>query len=242
MKPYIAAFSAFAACAAFVSAPALAQNSMGGSGSGLSNPTNIVQSFSVQTVGPVLNELGMPWEVRQLNNGMQYIVAAAGEANFVIQFNACQSATSCAGLLTVTFFSGGNPNAQTVQAFNARTPFVTAGVDQDGDAYISRYDIADFGIPRGNIASSIVNFLASAQMFSEQLAQAHQTVSLEGYASDLSASHLNGKAFEGLTGTKISPSDPSLRHQASIEESAELIQMLLKDDTVPRNKITNVKN
>jgi len=239
MKPIFAALGALAVSATLSSAPAMAQNSMG---SGLTNPTNIVSSFNVQTVGPVLNELGMPWEVRQLNNGMQYIVAAAGQASFVIQFNACESATSCAGMLTVTFFSGGNPNPQTVQAFNARTPFVTAGADQDGDAYVSRYDIADYGIPRGNIASSIVNFLASAQMFSEQLAQAHQTVSLDGYASDLSASHLNNKAFENLTGEKIAPNNPAMRHQVAAEESAELIQMLLKDSTVPTNKITNVKD
>ncbi|WP_425410923.1 YbjN domain-containing protein [Hyphococcus sp.] len=225
-----------------VTGGAQAQNQMGSSSSGLSNPTNVVQNFSVQTVGPVLNELGMPWQVQQLDdNGAQYILAAGGSVQFIIFFAACQdeAGARCVGMHTVTFFQGMEANPQTVQAFNANIPFITAGVSQDNVAYVSRYDIADFGIPRGNIASSLVNFLAVAQNFADELAAGHQTVSLDGYASDLSASRLNRQTAEKVLGGSVSsaPAGGYMLHQTGLEEGAEMIQLMLKDDSVRRNTI-----
>lgn len=240
MKRAFAAFGAAALALTAGMSGAQAQNSMGSSGSGLSNPTNIVKNFSVQTVGPVLNELGMPWEVRQLDNGAQYIIAAGGSTQFILFFTACQGSNGCVGMQAVTFFRGVDPNPQTVQAFNSNIPFVTAGVDQDGEAYISRYDISDYGIPRGNIASSMLNFLATAEMFAGELASAHQTVSLDGYASDMSASHLNRQVTQNLTGKPAHAPETAkgfARHQVGIEEGAAMIRLLLQEDKIGRNEI-----
>lgn len=223
---------------------AAAQNQMGSSG-GLTNPTNVVRNFSVQTVGPVLNELGMPWQVRQLDNGSQYIMAAGGSTQFAIIFTACDQGSGCIGMQTLALYSGATPNAQTVQAFNASIPFVSAGVAQDGQAFISRYDIADYGIPRGNIASSVVNFLATAEMFASELAAAHQTVSLDGYASDRSATHLNRQATEQLTGKPVErpQAEGFARHQIGLDESAEMIRVMLQEESVGRNSLEQkVKN
>lgn len=230
---------------------AAAQNQMGqnqggqsSSGGGLTNPKNIVQNFSVQTVGPVLNELGVNWQVNQLESGAQYIVAASGAFPFVMQFTACSGAgqSGCLGMITLSFFSGDTPNAQTVQAFNANSPFATAGVSQEGTAYLSRYDIADFGIPRGNIASSIVNFVSLSGMFADELSTSSQTVSLDGYVSDMADNHLNRVGAENLTGLRAAPKTPLERHQAGFEGSAELIRQLLKEEAVPHNKIVNKHN
>ena len=215
---------------------AQAQNQMGAEA--LSNPTNIVKSFSVQTVGPVLNEMGMPWQVNQLDNGAQYILAASGSMQFVLFFTVCQ-ASNCAGMNVVTFFSGVDANPQTVQAFNSRFPFGTAGIDQDGVAYVSRYDIADYGIPRGNIAISVGNFLSLSEMFAEELANAHQTVSLEGYADDLSSSHLNRQTLRHFSGVKGEAATSAERHREGFEDGAQMIQMLLNSYSTPRNKIEN---
>ncbi len=216
---------------------ASAQNDMG-SGSGLSNPTTVVKKFSVQAVGPVLNELGMPWQVRQLDNGAQYIHAASGSMQFILFFTVCNGA-ECSGMQAVTFFSGASANPQTVQAFNVRYPFGTAGVDQNGTAYISRYDIADYGIPRGNIASSVVNFLGLAEMFVGELANAHQTVSLEGYADDLASSSLNRQALNHFTGVEGALSMQADAHREGFEQGAEMIRLMLEDAALPRNKIEN---
>ncbi|WDI33231.1 YbjN domain-containing protein [Hyphococcus flavus] len=241
MKP-VSLFIGAAALALVGSVSAAnAQNQMGSSsGSGISNPTNVVKNFSVQTVGPVLNELGVSWSVERLDNGAQYIIAAAGSMPFLIQFNACPEGQSgCAGLLTTALFDVATPNAQTVQAFNARAPFVTAGVEQ-GVTYISRYDIADYGIPRGNIASSIANFLWNADAFAQELAQSHQTVSLDGYASDLSAKHLNRQAVENMTGVAAKPSTPVEYHQFGLDEKIQMIRLYVQDTSVPKTKIDNV--
>lgn len=236
MKPVFLAVGAAMCVLSGAVSGAAAQNQIG---SGLSDPTNVVKNFSVQTVGPVLSELGMPWKVDRLDNGAQYIVAASGSIPFVLQFNACsENGTGCLGLLTTAYFDGDAPNPQTVQAFNARAPFVTAGVEQ-GVTYISRYDIADYGIPRGNIASSLANFLWNAETFSAELAQSHRTVSLDGFASDLSAKHLNQKAVENMTGIARHASTPVEQHQFGLEEKMQMIKLYVKDKSVPRSKIEN---
>lgn len=238
MKKITAILGAAAmALSAGVSSGASAQNEMS-AGSSLSNPETVVRKFSVQSVGPVLNELGMPWQVRQLDNGAQYIHAASGSMQFILFFTVCNGA-ECSGMQAVTFFTDANANPQTVQAFNVRYPFGTAGIDQSGAAYVSRYDIADYGIPRGNIASSVVNFLGLAEMFASELANAHQTVSLEGYADDLASSSLNRQALNHFTGVDTALSMQADEHREGFEQGAEMIQMLLKDETAPRNKIEN---
>lgn len=237
MKQITVIFSAAALALAVSISSATAQNNMGES-SGLSNPTTVVPKFSVQTVGPVLNELGMPWQVRQLDNGAQYIHAASGSMQFILFFTVCQG-SQCSGMQAVTFFNDANANPQTVQAFNVRYPFGTAGIDQNGSAYVSRYDIADYGIPRGNIASSVVNFLGLAEMFAGELANAHQTVSLEGYADDLASSSLNRQALNHFTGVDSAMTMQADAHRDGFEQGAEMIRMLLKDEATPRNKIQN---
>ncbi|WP_165793543.1 YbjN domain-containing protein [Hyphococcus luteus] len=244
MKPITAFFGAAAMALAAGVSGASAQNSMGSgesSGMGLSNPETVVRKFSVQSVGPVLNELGMPWQVGQLSNGAQYMHAAAGGMQFVLFFTAC-TGTECAGMQSLMMFGETGANSQTVQAFNARYPFATAGIDQEGSAYISRYDIADYGIPRGNIASSLVNFLLLSEMFAKELANSHQTVSLEGYAGDLSSSHLNRQELNHVAGAETGYSNQSDQHADGFEQGAELIRLFLEDDAAPRNKISNVKD
>ncbi|MEO1136400.1 MAG: YbjN domain-containing protein [Pseudomonadota bacterium] len=237
MKSYSAMLGAVALGFAAVSG-AQAQNQLGSGQSSVGNPTTIVQKFSVQTVGPVLNELGMPWQVKQLDNGAQYIHAASGSMQFILFFTVC-TGSDCSGMQAITFFGDSNANPQTVQAFNSRYPFGTAGLDQSGTAYVSRYDIADFGIPRGNVASSLINFLQLAEMFSNELANAHQTVSLDGYADDLSSSHLNRKSLGHFSGVDVSLSNQSKQHRDGFEQGAEMIRLLLDDESAPRNKIQN---
>lgn len=233
--------SIFAAAGASVLAIAIAMSAAAQSQApGVSNPANMVRNFSVPTVGPVLNELGVAWRVQTLSSGQQYIEAVYGDAlQFVIFFTACKSATGeCYGMNSVAFFDA-EVNPQTVQAFNFRYQFASAGVNPEGTAYISRYDVADYGVPRGNIASSIVNFAQLAAMFSKELDSAHRTVSLEGYASDMSATHLNQQTIVSMTGREIEPASPLLRHEVSFEDTAEIVQRLISDENVPRNKIDN---
>ena len=207
----------------------------------VSNPRGVIANFDVANVGPVLSELGAVWQQRQGPNGQPYIVmSAAGDLSMMLIPTACAEGTftNCVGMNTVVAFSGAGFNHQTVTAFNQRYWFSTAGLSEDGSgAYLSRYDIADYGIARGNVASSILNLYELARVFRTEIASAAKTVSQEGYAEDLSARRLNATGLEAIGGS--APSSLSPRHQAAFEEAEDFVRVLLQDEATPRNKIEN---
>lgn len=206
----------------------------------VSNPRAMVPNFDVQNVGPVLTELGAVWQEGQANDGQRYIQASVGDGlylNFIPA--ACDGSTgkNCVGLSTVAFFSSAAINYQTIAAFNQRYRFAAAGIAADGKtAYISRYDIADYGIPRGNLASSVANLAYLASIFRNEIASSGKTVSLEGYADDMASRLLNVRGLEDMGGSV----ETLTRHQAAFEKSAEVIQILMQDSETPRNKIDNI--
>lgn len=207
----------------------------------ISNPTQSIANFDVANLGPVLNELGIAWQAAQAQNGQTYIAASAGGAvNFIMAPAACrdQSVSDCVGINMVAIFDG-QANAQTVQAFNYRYAFASAGLDPSGSAYLSRYDISDFGIPRGNLATSIMVFVNQVVMFSNELNSARQTVSLEGTAEDLSARYLNGQGLQALGVNVHDTAAPLDRHQNGLEAGALVVREFLRDKSTPRNKILN---
>ena len=150
MKRSIRAIAALAA--AFVTAGAAA--SFGFSSSalaqgqpGVANPQVSIAEFSPQTVGPLLTELGLVWQVQTPETGQSYIAASyGGIINFILAPTACRGAsgTECVGLNMVAIFEG-SANPQTVRAFNYRYAFASAGIDPTGAAYLSRYDLSDYG-------------------------------------------------------------------------------------------------
>lgn len=209
----------------------------------ISNPRGMVSYFDTESIGQVLTEMGAVWQQRVAPNGQPYLaVSAGGEITLNIIPTACQGDgfTKCVGMNTVALYSGAGFNYQTVTAFNQRYWFSTAGVAPDGaTAYISRYEIADYGIPRGNIAASVYNLSELADRFRQELSSATQTVAMEGYADDLSSRSLNSKGLFALAGAEAAAAHMS-RHERALEETAELVKVLLTDAGAPRNKVQNV--
>ncbi len=241
MKKFL---SVIAASAAMVSV-ATAQNSLssGSQDTLVSNPSGMIANFDVEEIGPVLTELGVAWQATADSSGKPVILAnAGGSLIFYLQPTACRTNgnKNCIGLLTISFFEG-DANSQTVRAFNDRYHFSRTGLNQSGGAFISRYDIADYGVPRGNVASSIANFAYLANLFQSELASAGRTVSLEGYADDLAASSLNRMGLTELTGARAHAAGPVEQHQKSFDEATDDILRLIKDETLLRNKIKNLK-
>ncbi len=208
----------------------------------VANPRGMVANFDIGNVGPILTEMGAVWQQATAGNGQPYLrVSAGGDLVLNIIPTACQgqSFTGCVGMNTVALFSGGGINYQTVAAFNQKYWFSTAGIAPDGSgAYLSRYDIADYGIARGNVAASVLNLVVLADIFRKELATSGKTVSLEGYADDMSARLLNGRGLTALAGPGAL--ETMTKHQVAMEESAEIVRVLLKDQDAPRNKIENV--
>lgn len=207
----------------------------------VSNPRGMLPNFDVANVGPILTEMGAVWEKRQAPDGQPYIVLSVGGELVLNMFpTACgPNFSNCIGLNTVAVFSGSSLNYQTVTAFNQKYAFTTAGIVEDNtNAYLSRYDIADYGIPRGNVAASLVNLVVLADKFRQELASAGRTVSLEGYADDLSSRLLNNRALTAIAGPGAI--EPLTTHEVALEETSEFVKVLLADTDTPRNKIRNL--
>jgi len=225
---------------------AAAQNSLSGAANSqpvVANPTTLIANFDVQSVGPILDELGIVWRAVATNGGGSAIVAnAGGSLNFYMQPAACQvnGTSHCIGVLIFSPYKG-DVNSQTVRAFNDRYPFTRTALDGTSGAFITRYEIADFGIPRGNVAHSLLNFFTLATRFHAELASAGRTVSLEGYGGDLAASFLNRKGLVSLTGAIEHAPAMSERHNKSFDEATGDIMQLIEQEGLPRNKIKNFK-
>ncbi len=210
----------------------------------IANPRGMVANFDAVNLGPLLTELGVVWQERRTSDGQAFIAASIGGAlNFNIVPLAClgPNNTGCVGANVVTFFTGGFANPQSVSAFNQKYVFTSAGIFADNSgAYLSRYEIADYGIPRGNIASSIGSYFALAQKFRDEIAA--RTVSADGYGEDLSAGILNVRSAEAIGIDARIANDGSMLaiHQAELEATPELVRKLLASENAPRNKITNV--
>ena len=234
--------AAMAALAMVGGSSAIAQNKAIGapSASIVTNPQDAMSDFSISNVGGILSELGVTWTTQQAN-GQAYIAAKAGGAlSFVLMPTACTADGKCVGLSMVSFFEG-DAHAQTIHAFNFRFAFASAGLDPSGAVYLKRYEISDYGMARGNLATSVVVFVEQALLLSQELASAGRTVSLDGQADDLSAGSLNRAALGAFTGEEYQPSTSFDRHQVSLDENADHIKALLSDTNTPRNKI-KIKN
>ena len=208
----------------------------------ISNPKTIVSNFDVNAVGPVLTELGVAWGAERADNGRPYIAASVGGAvNFILAPMACRgaSSTDCIGLNMIAVFDG-VANPQTVSAFNYRYPFASAGIDPAGSAYLSRYEISDYGVARGNLATSIKVFANQVVRFGSELDTARRTVADQGYADDLAAQNLNRIVRGNFTQGDEIELDRVAVHENGFEDAAELVREFVADQSIPRNKINNI--
>lgn len=211
----------------------------------IDNPRGIIRNFDADNIASVLTDLGIVWQARRSPEGRSFVAASMGaNLSFNIYPSACLGAdgrSDCVGAHYVALFKGIEPNRQTVTAFNQAFPFTSAGITQNGGAYISRYEIADFGIARGNFASSLASFLFLAERFEQEIATARQTVALEGTPEDMAARFLNGRSAGALgvsppaAGTFIGAS-----HQRAFDETVHVIRVLEAQDGAPKNKIRNL--
>lgn len=209
------------------------------------NPHGMIPNFDATNLGPVLNDLGIVWQERRTADGRPFIAASIGGAlSFNIVQTACDPASglNCVGMQVFASYQGVKANAQTVAAFNSKYAFSSAGMlPESNAAYISRYEIADYGIPRGNIASSLYSFFEIARRFEGEMRTGASTVSANGYADDLSASMLNRQsgADSGVVAA-AAPTSFAALHQAALEETPRLVRAMMDAENAPKNKISNV--
>jgi hypothetical protein len=211
----------------------------------IANPSGTVRNFDIANLGPVLDELGIQWQATDQNqDGVTEIRAVRDGIIFFIVPAACIGGTSgCVGAQTFALFSAASVSQQAINAFNASYAFVSTGPAPKG-YYVSRYDIADFGIARGNVESSLDSFHALLDVAQAALAGGASTVSTLGYADDLASARLNEASGRALGVEVRAPtSHAGAEHLREIEKMPELIRAFAGaagEDAF--NKIVNIPN
>ncbi|MGE0409175.1 MAG: YbjN domain-containing protein [Amphiplicatus sp.] len=142
----------------------------------LSNPRQIVSGFSTSDLAAIAGELGYQSQLQTFSDGSAVLLISTPAGAFFAEPAVCENGV-CIGLnLYATFGSASNTPLTAVNYFNTYRAF-TKAFTTDGTVFLSRYAIADFGIPRGNIASNLSNFVARAVEFAQFLAGGSNGVS-----------------------------------------------------------------
>lgn len=240
--------AAAALCAGGIATGAAAQmNSMSvqtGETEIISDARSLMYDYDVESIVPVLQEIGLRWEGRTAPGGEKVIIATAPNSmKFVIMPTACSGgvASDCAGISMTAVF-GGTVDQRTINSFNYRYPFTSAGVDDSGMAFINRYEIADYGVPRGNFVTSIYVFLTQAKMLAETITTATETVSQESYVGDFAANSLNMNQIFADADVAAAANMSAASHEASLEAAADFVGILVEADKQSPGKIVNFTN
>ena len=147
--------TALIAGASLWAAPALAS---------VSNTNDIWFSWDANRVIALATEVGDTGTLIPGDNGdppSVGIVTSSG-LKYVIAPTACDQGTCYGFQLTAEF--DGSVTAEQMNQFNLARSFTKAYVDE-GNAYLTRYEINDYGIPKGNFAADMTNFEAVAATF-----------------------------------------------------------------------------
>ena len=158
----------------------------------VSNPGQMLTSFDPAEIGPILTEIDVLWQTRQDIEGRPYIEANAdGRIVFIIEPLACRGTINndCIGMQLVAVFDG-QADPQQVRDFNNNYAFANLGINENGNAYLNRYDIADYGIPRGNVGVIIDTFIALGEIYQDLSGQDSQG-DIDDQLAALSAKSLN---------------------------------------------------
>ncbi len=129
----------------------------------VSNPSQLIPNYDIAHLGPIVTEMGINWQQRTTQNGRQFIAAKVKGLDVVLLPSAClgNGNENCVGLQLLAYFSGQRLSPGLVWRYNNDNVFSYVGLESDDDFFVRRYEIADHGVPRGNVEASIQNFRAS---------------------------------------------------------------------------------
>ncbi len=197
----------------------------------ISQPGVPILSFDVKNLSPILTEMKILWQERKSPDGQPFILAnAQGDIVFILSPLSCSGPenTDCLGLQLVSVFDDiANENA--LNDFNTRYAFAHMNINASGNAYLSRYDIADYGIARGNVATIIQTFAGLSRIYQNSFAT--QTLSS------------NQTSDTNLTTKIVSYAPPSIekgKDATRLFEANSNLSAIFDDDALPTNKIRNI--
>lgn len=159
------------ALAAWLAVPAAAQDI-----NAVTRRTAVVSNFDLLTIVSILTELKIAHRVADGSNGRFVNVAFANGVRATVGRSACRNNLQfCKGLTISARFGQGRTGwteidkLRRVNSFNYRHSFIKAGLDANGQFYLSRYELNDFGVSRGSIATSLLVFANLGERFAAHL-------------------------------------------------------------------------
>lgn len=213
------------------------------------NPSAPLTSLHAEALIPIVSQMGLDYEGVTLPNGDKaLLVSTATGSRFQITPMACGQDGRCKGMHLVSMFET-DVDRRTVSAFNDRYAFVSAGLSKQDLAYLARYEIADFGLPRGNIAVSIDVFLETSRLFADHLEQATGKLKQAPDGSDLSANALNMESL--MTSVSLRAGNRELYeshshssfvphgHAISFEQTHDIVETYVRAEEVYPGRIVN---
>ncbi|HXI87731.1 MAG TPA: YbjN domain-containing protein [Parvularculaceae bacterium] len=126
--------------------------------------------FDLASLAAIAQELGFQAETISNDDGSADLKITTPNGPIFAHPTVCDGST-CVGLELYAFFgSASNVSLDQLNEFNKRlfAKALTAG----GSVILNRYEIADFGIPKGNVAANLTNFKAIANDFYDFLSGA----------------------------------------------------------------------
>ena len=226
-----------------VSGAASAESDALRTSSKIRNPSAPLTSLHAEALIPVISQLGFEYEGVMLPGGEKaLLVETATGSRFQITPMACDTTGRCRGMHMVAMFET-KVDRRTVMAFNDRYAFVSAGMTGDNLAYLARYEIADFGLPRGNIAVSIDVFLETARLFVEHLEAATGKLKQAPAGSDLAANGLNMQGL--MKSVSLHPGSDDHAdvephpHAMSFEATNQIVQTYVRAEEIYPGRIVN---
>ncbi|WOI53002.1 YbjN domain-containing protein [Parvularcula sp. LCG005] len=220
---------------------ASAQSNALSSGSApISHPEQMLPSLHAEAIIPLLDEMGIQYQGATLPDGQKVLLAKAKNGiKFQLTPTACDKGmTRCRGLSMMALFQTNAP-ATTVSAFNYRYAFVSTGI-ADGDvAYIMRYSVADYGIPRGNLAVTLINYLHMASVFDRHLYESTNVVRQDVRDTDLAANGLNMQSILADSSLATMVGLNANSHQVSFEKMTDMVGTFVKADGMAPGRLIN---
>lgn len=130
----------------------------------ISNPTGIMTNLSTPNLLSFFLELNMSPEVVYTSDGMSYLTMSDPDSGLSIAAapEACEE-QKCVAITLAIIFSGDQLSSERLDYYNKNINFIKVSNFEDLNyVMITRYEIADYGIPRGNLESSLANLIALA--------------------------------------------------------------------------------
>jgi hypothetical protein len=204
------------------------------------NPSAPLTSLHAEALVPILRQLGLSHEGAILPGGEKILrVTTPHGARLQLIPMSCDAPERCRALHILSLHEA-NSNRRQTQAFAMRYAFLSAGTGSDGTAFLSRYELADFGIPRGNLATSLLTFIKMMARFEDLLGRPAEALTQAPLASDLSAFDLNKRALaQHLPAKAIEDALPLHPHDQGFEATSRMVETFIRAEKIYPGQIVN---